>query len=43
MTTNDNDKLDIDFVDIYPRYIYFDFYNDKHDYVVLIVWKIPHN
>jgi hypothetical protein len=37
MTTNDNDMLDIDFVDIYPQHIYFDFYNDKHDYVVLIV------
>ena len=37
MNTNGNGKLDIDFADIYPRYIYFGFYNDKHDYVGLIV------
>ncbi len=37
MTTNDNGKLDIDFVDIYPQHIYFDSYNYIYDYVELIV------
>ena len=41
--TYDNDKLDIDFVGIYPQHIYFDFCNDKFDYVVQIVWKIQHS